>query len=118
MIQELVEKRKRLHEENTALLQKAKADGRDVLNGDEETEWQSRDAAIEALSKNIEMRRKQERIEQALAEPAERRTDPAALDPRPAGASAAALSRLARGTADFEMALRGWFIAGSDRPLL
>jgi HK97 family phage major capsid protein len=117
MIQELVEKRRRLHEENTALLQKAKADNRDVLNADEETEWQSRDAAIEALSKNIEMRRRQERIEQTLAEPTERRTDPGPLELRPAGASAAALSRLARGTADFEMALRGWFIAGSDKPL-
>jgi HK97 family phage major capsid protein len=118
MIAELEEKRKRLHHENTALLQKAKADGKDVLTPDEEAEWQSRDQAIEALTKNIEMRRKQERIETALAEPQERRTEPGPLETRPAGAATAALSRLARGAADFEMALRGWFIAGSDKPLL
>lgn len=115
MIQELEEKRRRLHAENTALLKKAKDDGRDILNPDEETEWQGRDAAIETLTKNIEMRRKQDRIEATLAEAGERRTEPNPVEAR--GDGSAALRRLAQHSQDFEMALRGWFIAGSERPL-
>lgn len=116
MIQELEEKRRRLHAENTALLKKAKDDGRDILNPDEETEWQGRDAAIETLTKNIEMRRKQDRIEAVLADAHERRTEPNPVESR--GDGTAALRRLAQSSQDFEMALRGWFIAGSDKPLL
>jgi HK97 family phage major capsid protein len=112
MIKELNEKRHRLHEENAALLAKAAKDGRDVLTADEEQEWQSRDAAIEALTKNIEMRAKTEAIEKRLAEVEERKTQPSVP-----GMPASVSTRLNRGKADFEMALRGWFIRGSDQPL-
>src|SRR4030095_4637309 len=106
MIKELVEKRQRLHEENAALLAKAAKDGRDVLTADEETEWQSRDLAIEQLGKNIEMRVKQDAIEKRLAEVEERKSAPNGGPPERPTVSA----RLNRGKADFEMALRGWFI--------
>jgi HK97 family phage major capsid protein len=112
MIKELVEKRQRLHEENAALLAKAAKDGRDVLTADEETEWQSRDQAIEQLGKNIDMRVRQEAIEKRLAEVEERKTAPSAPAERPT-----VNARLSRGKNDFEMALRGWFIKGSDQPL-
>jgi HK97 family phage major capsid protein len=119
MIKELIEKRQRLHEENAAILAKAQKDGRDVLNADEETEWQSRDLAIEALTKNITMRLKQEQIDARLAEVEDRKVEPA----QPGdingggGTGTVAVRRLARGKLDFEMALRGWFIAGSDQPV-
>jgi hypothetical protein len=50
MVKELIEKRQRLHEENAALLAKTVKEGRDVLTPDEESEWQGRDAAIDALT--------------------------------------------------------------------
>lgn len=109
MISELIEKRRRLHEENVALLQKAKADGRDVLNPDEEQEWQNRDAAVEALTRNIDMRVKQERIEKALAEPEERKAEPnpIATERR---TSLDGQNQLRQSRQDFEMGLRGWFL--------
>lgn len=113
MIKELVEKRQRLHEENAALLAKAAKDGRDVLTAEEETEWQSRDQAIEQLGKNIDMRLRQDAIEKRLAEVEERKSAPSpAPNERPTVSA-----RLSRGKADFELALRGWFIKGSDQPL-
>jgi HK97 family phage major capsid protein len=112
MIKELNEKRHRLHEENAALLAKAAKDGRDVLTAEEEQEWQSRDQAIEAISKNIEMRVKSEAIEKRLSEVEERKTTPTVP-----GLPPTVSARLTRGKADFEMALRGWFIKGSDQPL-
>jgi HK97 family phage major capsid protein len=114
MIAELIEKRRRLWDENTAILQKSKADGRDVLNPDEEQEWQSRDAAIEALTKNIQMRQKQERLEAVLSEAETRTTAP---DPLPQHAmapngrpSAAGMRQLRQSREDFELGLRGWFL--------
>ena len=115
MIKELIEKRQRLHEENAALLKKVAQDGRDVMNGDEEAEWQGRDAAIEALTKNITMRLKQDQIEKSLAEVEERKVEPAQVRD---GSGSAALRRLAQGKGDFSMALRGWLLAGSDKPVL
>jgi HK97 family phage major capsid protein len=112
MIKELNEKRHRLHEENAALLAKAAKDGRDVLTADEEQEWQSRDQAIEAITKNIDMRAKTEAIEKRLSEVEERKTLPTVP-----GLAPTVSARLSRGKADFEMALRGWFIRGSDQPL-
>lgn len=112
MIKELSEKRHRLHEENAALLAKIAKDGRDVLTAEEETEWQSRDQAIEAITKNIEMRAKTEAIEKRLSEVEERKTLPTIP-----GAPPTVSARLSRGKADFEMALRAWFIRGSDQPL-
>src|SRR5580765_7511352 len=99
MIKELVEKRQRLHEDNAALLAKAAKDGRDVLTADEEQEWQSRDQAIEAITKNIDMRVKTEAIEKRLAEVEERKTAPTAPNAQPPSVS----SRLNRGRADFDM---------------
>src|SRR5262245_465790 len=114
MIKELVEKRQRLHDENAALLAKITKDGRDVLTDEESAEWESRDQAIELLSKNIEMRQKQERIAVRLAEVEERKSAPS----QPSnGDRPTVSSRLSRGRADFELALRGWFIKGSDQPL-
>ncbi len=114
MIKELIEKRARLHEENAALLAKAQKEGRDVLTADEETEWSSRDGAIEAISKNITMRQKQDDIEQRLAEVADspkvQRGDPAPeVKPR-------AMQQLRRGQADLDMALRAWFLRDHARP--
>lgn len=120
MIKELIEKRLRLHNENAAILQKAKADGRDVLTGDEEQEWQSRDAAIEALTKNIEMRKKQERIDEALASVDERRTEPNPINGNGASETrqlAPGTRQLQQGREDFEMALRAWFLTPSEVPL-
>lgn len=110
MLKELIEKRKRLHEENVALLVKAKQDGRDTLNPDEETEWQGRDAAYEAVTRQIERYQKQAAIEQALAEPQARQVEPAqpATEPR---TSAVQSRQLQRGQADLEMAMRAWFLA-------
>jgi len=116
MIKELIEKRQRLHDENGALLAKAAKDGRDVLTDEEESEWKSRDQAIEQLSKNIEMRVRQDAIEKRLAEVEERKTTPSPAPDN--GDRPTVRGRLSRGRADFEMALRGWFIAGSDKPLL
>jgi HK97 family phage major capsid protein len=119
MVNELIEKRKRLHEENSALLAKAQKDGRDVLTADEETEWQGRDAAIEAISKNIVMRTKQEKIEKALAEVADepkahRSADPTNIDdPR---TSEGAMRQVRRGQVDLDMALRAWFLRDRARP--
>jgi HK97 family phage major capsid protein len=111
MIAELIEKRRRLWDENTVILQKSKADGRDVLNPDEEQEWQSRDQAIEALTKNIQMRQKQDRIEAMLSEAEERKTAPDPLPAQgPARGFAAGMRQLQRGREDFELALRGWFL--------
>ena len=120
MIAELIEKRRRLHLENEAILQKSKSDGRDVLNPDEEQEWQNRDAAIEALTKNIQMRQKQERIEAALSEAEERKSAP---DPLPQAATTnGARSVLPPGTRqlrqsreDFELGLRGWFLTPTGK---
>lgn len=121
MIKELVEKRQRLHEENAALLTKVQKDGRDVMTGDEESEWNGRDAAITALSKNIEMRVRQEEIDKALAEPVPgkiQRADPLG-EPGSNGHSATrAVMSLRRGRQDFDMALRGWFLTGTDKPVL
>jgi len=116
MVKELIEKRDRLTEENAALLAKVQKDGRDVMNGDEETEWQSRDAAIEALQKNVVMRLKQKQIEDRLTEVQDRKVEPLQPGAQP-GTGTAAIRRLARGRDDFEAALRGWFIAGSDQPV-
>jgi HK97 family phage major capsid protein len=114
MIKELIEKRQRLHEENAALLKKVAQDGRDVMNAAEEEEWQSRDAAIEALTKNVMMRQKQAKIEASLAEVEERKVEPSQVRD---GSGTAAIRRLAQGRGDFAMALRGWFLAGSDSPV-
>ncbi len=83
MKKEPTEKRQRLHEENAEILSKAAKEGRDVLMADEEQEWQSRDAAIDALTKNIMMRMRQDEIERRIGEVEERKTQPA-----PAGGSA------------------------------
>jgi hypothetical protein len=109
MILELIEKRRRLHEDNVAELQKAKADGRDTLDPEAEERWQNRDAAIESLTKNIEMRKKQERIEAALAEAEERKAEPnpIATERR---TSQAGQQQLRQSKYDFEMAMRGWFL--------
>ena len=117
MIKELIEKRQRLHEENAALLSKAQKDGRDVLNSDEETEWQGRDTAIEALSKNITMRLKQDEIEKYLTTAEERKVQPTQVSDG-TGNGTRAIRSLARGRNDFDMALRGWFLSGSDKPVL
>lgn len=115
MVKELIEKRNRLHEENVALLLKVQKDGRDVMNSDEEAEWQSRDAAIEALNKNIEMRIKQDQIAARLAEVEDRQVAAPAVSEGP---GTAAVRRLSAGRNDFDMAIRGWFLAGSDKPVL
>lgn len=119
MIKELIEKRSRLAEENAQILAKAAKDGRDILNPDEDTEWQSRDAAIDALTKNIMMRQRQEATERLISDAEERKTEPSApgADGSASG-SAVALRRLARGRDDFDMALRGWFLTGTDKPVL
>ena len=114
MIKELIEKRQRLHEEQTARLLKVQKDGREVMNSDEETEWQGCDAAIEALSKNIMMRQKQEAIEARLAEVEERKVAPAAPSD---GSGTATLRRLKSGRGDFELAIRGWFLTPSEQPV-
>jgi HK97 family phage major capsid protein len=117
MIAELIEKRQRLHHENVDLLQKIKADGREVPNPDEETTWQSRDSAIEALTKQIERLKKQQQIEAMLAEPDIRKTEP-----NPVNGTALAvqpgigMSRLRQSNQDFEDALRGWFMVGKKPP--
>jgi len=113
MLKELIEKRQRLHEENAAILQKAQKDGRDVLNGDEEQEWQSRDQAIEALDKNIVMRQKQAAIEARLSE-GERVVEAAQVRGDGPGTGTAAIRKLARGRDDFAMALRGWFLTPTE----
>jgi HK97 family phage major capsid protein len=116
MIGELIEKRKRLWEENTAILQKSKADGRDVLNPDEEQEWQSRDQAIEALSKNIQMRQKQDRIEAMLAQVEERKAEPNPLPAQPHGPPTnLGMRQLRQSREDFEMGLRGWFLTPTGK---
>src|SRR5262245_4103039 len=112
MIAELIEKRQRLHHENVAILQKSKADGRDVLNPDEEGEWQSRDAAIEALTKQIERYKKQEQIEKALGAPEERKTAPNPIEIRN---SDIGRQQLRQGARDFEDALRGWFLTPTEK---
>jgi hypothetical protein len=117
MIKELIEKRQRLHEENAAILAKVAKDQRDVLNADEETEWQSRDAAIDALTKNITMRLRQDEVERRIGEAEQRKTEPSTPGPESSSGSSA-MRRLARGRDDFDMALRGWFLAGSDKPVL
>jgi HK97 family phage major capsid protein len=116
MITELIEKRRRLHEENVTLLKRSKDDGRDVLTAEEELEWQNRDAAIEALTKNITMRQRQDQIDAALAEVQERKTEaaPVSLTPR---TSRVGMQELQRGQKDLEMSLRAWFLAGTDKPL-
>jgi HK97 family phage major capsid protein len=117
MIPELIEKRLRLHHENTALMQRVKADGREVPNSDEEQEWQSRDLAIEALSKQITRLQKQQAIEAMLAEPEPRKTEPNPINGAalaiPPGAG---LTRLRQSNQDFEDALRGWFTMGKRQP--
>jgi HK97 family phage major capsid protein len=117
MIAELSEKRKRLHEEATSILQKAKADGRDVLTPDEEQAWQSRDQAGEALDRNIAMYKKQQQIEAALSAVEERKADPNPIQPadgtRPV--SALGMRQLQRGREDFETALRGWFLTPTGK---
>jgi HK97 family phage major capsid protein len=121
MIKELIEKRARLHEENAALLTKVQKDGREVMNSDEESEWQGRDLAIEALTKNIAMRQKSEQIEKALAEPEPgkvHRSDPLAEHGSNGHGSTRAVMSLRRGRHDFDMALRGWFLSGTDKPVL
>lgn len=109
MIAELIEKRRRLWEENTAILQKLKADGRDVCNPDEEQEFQARDQAIEALTRNIQMRQKQDQVERVLLEAEERKTAPDPLPPPPRS-TAVGMRQLQRGREDFENALRAWFL--------
>jgi hypothetical protein len=52
-VEVLVERRRRLFDENRALLLRAKADRRDVLTTEEEREWTACDAAIDELSKII-----------------------------------------------------------------
>jgi len=52
----LTEQRQRLHEENAAILARAATEDRDVLTTDEEQAWQSREAAIEALTTTIMLR--------------------------------------------------------------
>jgi HK97 family phage major capsid protein len=118
MLKELIEKRARLHEENVALINQAKKDGRDVLNADEEQEWQERDAALEAVSRQIDRLHKQDQIEKRLAEVEDRKAAPG--DPMAdAHHRTSATARLAiqRGQHDSEMALRAWFLAGTDKPL-
>ena len=117
MIAELIEKRLRLHHDNTALMQKVKADGREVPNPDEEQEWQSRDAAIEALSKQIERLKKQQhdRVDARRTGDAQdrahaRQWQTAAL----AVAPGAGLTRLRQSHQDFVDALRGWFVRGQE----
>src|SRR5262245_13525568 len=114
MIPELVEKQKRLHAEMTAILQGARSDGRETLNGDEEQNWQARNLAYDAVSAQIVRYQKQAEIEAALAAPEERRAAPNPVgDARPS--SGLALQHLRQSSADFEMALRGWFLRQSNK---
>jgi len=117
VIKELIEKRQRLHEENAALLAKVAKDGRDIMSADEEQEWQSRDGAIEALTSNIMKRQKQDEWEQRIAEVEERKTQPTQPGGLDSGAKAA-LRRVQRTREDFDLALRGWFLTGTDKPVL
>src|SRR5262245_10861340 len=116
MLKELIEKRKRLHEENVALLQRSKDAGQDVLNPDQETEWQSRDEAIEAISKQISRYERQSRIDARLAEVGESRVAPP--DPMLETRGSHAMVRsMQRTQLDLDLSLRAWLLAGSDQPL-
>jgi HK97 family phage major capsid protein len=111
MVKELVEKRKRLHEENIALLAKVQKDGRELMSAEEEQEWQARDQAIEALGKNIEMRIKQDAIEARLAEVEPRKTAPAA-EPEPRSGPAA-IRYARRGQEEAARGLRLWLLGAA-----
>ena len=113
MIPELVEKRMRIHGEITEILQRARADGRDVLNGDEEQEFQNRSTAIDMLTKNIDFREKHAKVEELLATVDARRTDPNPVSETESRGSVLpkGTRMLRQGREDFEMALRGWFLA-------
>jgi HK97 family phage major capsid protein len=116
MVNELKEKRARLHRENGALLDKVKSDGRDIPTEEEESEFQSRSQAIDGLSRQIDRYVRQEEIDKRLAEVSDRRTQPSdpMAETRTIGA---AMRGMQRGQADLDMALRAWFLTGTDKPL-
>jgi HK97 family phage major capsid protein len=107
---ELREKRVALAEKAAAILKKAHDDQREILTGDEETEWQAIHADIDRLARHIEMQERQEALAKSLEDPQARRTEPNATKDEGRD-SRMAMSQLARGQADTERALRSWLLA-------
>jgi HK97 family phage major capsid protein len=111
---ELREKRVRLAEEARAIIDGAAKDKREALKSEEEEKWKAIHTEIDSLARHIEIRERQDEEERRLAEPQPRKTEapqpsPGSSEPhRPAG-------RLKFGDNDAREALRGWFLAGSDK---
>jgi HK97 family phage major capsid protein len=114
-IKGLREKRATLAEEAAGILKKASDDSRDTLRADEEEHYQNLHKEIDALTRNIEMRERQEDLETALAKPQGRRADPGqpAAEGESRSEGSLAVSRLRRGQEDSAEAFRSWLLAGS-----
>lgn len=115
----LREKRKQLSEDAGAILTKAGEEGREMLRADEEEQYQKLHVDIDALTRHIDAREKQEDLERRLNESQGRRSEPARPDSEVrAGSdpnSAAAMSRVSRGKVESLEALRTWALAGSNQ---
>jgi HK97 family phage major capsid protein len=116
----LRETRVKLAEDAKAILAKAAEDNRELLRSEDEEQYQKLHAEIEKLGVHIDFREKQEALEEKLARPVGRKTDPPQPeDERRAGddpSSAVGLSRLRRGQSESLEAFRSWALAGSDKP--
>jgi HK97 family phage major capsid protein len=104
MIKDLIEKRANLAKQASDILAKAQTEKRDVLNSDEETQFNALHTEIEQISKTVEMREKQEQIEKHLAEPQSRKTEVRTIQ-----------SHVRQAEIDRDLLFRGWLLGGTDK---
>jgi HK97 family phage major capsid protein len=108
---ELREKRVRLAEEANQILKKAHDDKREILTAEEDQKWQALHDDIDKLKRHIDMQERQEALEQSLADPQARVTEPSQPRSDDSRDARAAMSRLQRGQEDSIRGLRAWLLA-------
>jgi HK97 family phage major capsid protein len=108
---ELLQKKGQLCNEAQAIMDAAQSDGRDVLRKEEEEKFLAIHKDVDALTRQVELLTRQEEAMRSVSEPGQRQTS--SLQPGDEQRLERMDSRLSKGNADRELAVRGWFLHGA-----
>ncbi len=103
---DLLLKKGQLFEESKAILDKGTTEGREALTPEEQTRFDAIHCDIEKLTAQVKNLDKQDDVERSLGTGEGRQTKPDSLELR-------GDSRLRQSKADYNDAVRGWFMAGA-----
>lgn len=105
---DLLQKKGQLANEAQSILEAARTDGREVLRKEEEDKFLAIHKDIDAITKQVELLRKQDEVMESLSKPNQRQTN--AVQPNTEERHE---SRMGRGHKDHADAIRGWFVHGA-----